>query len=377
MTHESSVDSIVIGAGVMGSAIALRLAQAGQRVVVLERAVPGAEASSAAAGILGPQVEAEADGPLFRLALASRERYPAFSEELHAATGHDLGFRRVGVVRAMATEDELEAWLAERAWQGAAGLSVRVVRGAELAEVEPALGTHLPAAVHLADEAQVDAQALALALPEAARRAGARFERAAVLRVRVEGRRVTGVDLDSGPRHAAAVVVAAGAWTGQVVGAALPHDAVSPVRGQMVLLKVEGDVVGPRTIVFGASGYAVPRAQGRVLLGSSMERVGFDKRVTAAGVAGILGHALAILPGLGRATLESTWAGFRPAPRDGLPLIGATHVDGLFVASGHHRNGILLTPITADLVADAVLGRASALDPTPFRPTRFSLDAPG
>ncbi len=371
MTHESSVDSIVIGAGVMGSAIALRLAQAGQRVLVLERAVPGAEASSAAAGILGPQVEAEEDGPLFRLGLASRERYPAFSEEIHAVTGHDLGFRRVGVVRAMASEAELESWLGQRAWQAGAGFSVRVLRGAEIAEVEPALGGQVPAAVHLADEAQVDAQALALALPEAARRAGARFERATVLRLRLEGHRVTGVDLDAGVRPASAVVVAAGAWTAQVVGAALPPDAVTPVRGQMVLLKVEGDVVAPRTVVFGSGGYAVPRAHGRVLLGSSMERVGFDKRVTAGGVASILGNALSIMPGLAHATFESTWAGFRPAPRDGLPLIGATPVDGLFVASGHHRNGILLAPVTADLLADAVLGRVSALDPTPFRPDRF------
>lgn len=365
-------DCIVIGAGAMGSAIALRLAQAGQRVLVLEKAVPGAEASSAAGGILAPQVEGEHDGPLFRLALASRERYPAFADEIRDISGHDPGYRRSGLVRAALSEEELAAWLAEREWQRGAGLSLRVVRGDELAKLEPALGPAVVAAVHFPDEAQVDAQALAHAIPAAARHAGAQFRRASVARLRIEGRRVLGVDLDTGLVAAGAVVIAAGAWTPLVAGAALPADAIAPVRGQMVLLRTEPDGVAPRAVVFGPAGYVVPRPHGHLLLGSTMERVGFDKRVTAGGVASILAHALSLMPGLAGATLESTWAGFRPAPRDGLPLIGATAVDGLFVASGHHRNGILLTPVTAELVADAVLGRAGAIDGSPFRPSRFS-----
>lgn len=372
MESDERFDGVVIGAGVMGSAIALRLAQAGQRVLVLEKAVPGAEASSAAGGILAPQVEAEHDGPLFRLALASRERYPGFADEIRELSGHDLGYRRGGVVRAALSDEELEAWLAERDWQRGAGLRVEVVRGAGLAELEPALGAGVVGAVHFPDEAQIDAQALAHAIPAAARHAGVQFRRASVARLRIEGKRVLGVDLDSGRVAAGSVVIAAGAWTSLVAGEALPADAIAPVRGQMVLLKTEPDSVAPRTVVFGPGGYAVPRPHGHLLLGSTMERVGFDKRVTAGGVAAILAHALSVMPGLAGATLESTWAGFRPAPRDGLPLIGATRVERLFVASGHHRNGILLTPVTAELVADEVLGRAGATDASPFRPSRFA-----
>ncbi len=376
MERGERFDSIVIGAGVMGSAIALRLAQAGQQVLVLEKAVPGAEASSAAGGILAPQVEGEHDGPLFRLALASRDRYPVFAEEIREISGHDPGFRRSGVVRAALAEDELAGWLAEREWQRGAGLRVEVVRGAALAALEPAFGAGVVAAVHFPDEAQIDAQALAHAIPAAARHAGAQFRRASVARLRIEGDRAIGVDLDGGLVGAGAVVLAAGAWTPLVAGSALPADAIVPVRGQMVLLRTEPDAVTPRAVVFGPGGYVVPRPAGHLLLGSTMERVGFDKRVTAGGVASILAHALSLMPGLAGATLESTWAGFRPAPRDGLPLIGATAVERLFVASGHHRNGILLTPVTAELIADAVLGRTGSLDPSPFRPSRFLRENP-
>ncbi len=363
-------DTIVIGAGVMGSAIALRLAAAGQRVLVLEKSVPGAEASSAAAGILGPQVEAEQDGPLFRLTLASRDRYPDFIADVEERSGHATGYRRSGVVRAALDEHELRQLALERDWQRRAGLSFEVLSADECRRAEPALGPRVAGGLHFRDEAQVDAQALAQALPVAARRAGACFERAAVASVAIENGRAVGVRTDSGTIPAAAVVLAAGAWTSLVAGSLLPPDAIAPVRGQMVLLA--GAIAGsPHAVIFGPHGYLVPRDAGRVLLGSTMERVGFDKRVTAAGVASILAAALELAPDLADATLESSWAGFRPAPRDGLPLLGSL-LPGLFVASGHHRNGILLTPVSAELVAGAVLGRTPALDVTPFRPDRFA-----
>lgn len=365
-------DTIVIGAGVMGCSIALRLVQAGQKVLILEKAVPGAEASSAAAGILGPQVEAEEDGPLFRLGLASRALYPDFTDEIRELSGQDVGFRRSGVLSVARTAAALEELVARRAWQASAGLAMHPMSGDELRCIEPALGHDLAGALHFPDDAQVDAQALAAALPVAVRRMGASIERATVTGIELAAGKVTGVSLDSGNVAAGAVVVAAGAWTSLVVGAALPADAVVPVRGQIVRLVARTEQL-PHAVVFGGGGYLVPRDAGRVLLGSTMEKVGFEKRVTAGAVAAILGNALSLVPGLASAAFESAWAGFRPSPRDGLPLLGATATPGLFVASGHHRNGILLTPRTANWMADAVLGRASSIDSTPFRPDRFQL----
>lgn len=337
-------DVVVVGAGVMGSAIALRLAQAGARVLVLERSVPGAEASSAAAGILGPQIEAEADGPGFRLGLASREAYPAFVAEVEELSGVRLEFRRCGLLRVGA---ELPRW------QRAAGLAVEELPGDEARRLEPALSPAVESALHFPDEAQVDPQALARALPIAAERAGASFRQAVVAGIAHDGDRAVGVELEGGREPAGAVVVAAGAWTSLVPGVGLDPERIRPVRGQMV--RLGPGTAQPGRIIFGRRGYVVPRADGTVLCGSTMERAGFEKRVTAEGVASILANALEALPGLGGREIVATWAGLRPFPQDGVPLIGEL-TPGLFVASGHHRNGILLTPETARLVAAAVRG---------------------
>jgi glycine oxidase len=170
--------------------------------------------------------------------------------------------------------------------------------------------------------------------------------------------------------HAGAVVVAAGAWTSLVEGIGLPHDAVQPVRGQMVGLRLREPVLS--RVVFTPRGYLVPRPDGSVLCGSTMERVGFDKRVTAGGVASILANALGALPGLAGAELAASWSGLRPAPSDGLPLLGMGAARGLFVASGHHRNGILLMPETARLVAECVLAGREPEALRPFSPSRFA-----
>ncbi len=359
-------DCIVIGGGVMGCALALRLAQAGASVLVLEKAIPGAEASSAAAGILAAQEEAREPGPLFELGLASRARFPAFAAELRELVGIDVAYRRTGVLAACVDDAGLVALEARFAWQRAAGQRVVMLSADEARVLEPGLGPRIHAALSFPDDAQLEPRAYARALSLAAARAGVTFVTGAwVTRVLDEGERVAGV-LAGGERYLApSVVVAAGSWSSLVDGAGLAPHAVRPLRGQIVELETRppavcGTIVSPR------GGYVVGRADGRVLCGSTMEEAGWDKVVTAGGMAHVLDVALELVPGLAAAPVTASWANFRPATLDELPLIGPAALAGLFVATGHFRNGILLSAITAELVRDLVLGRTPAFDLTPF-----------
>lgn len=365
-----SYDSIVIGAGVIGSATALRLAQAGQKVLVLERSIPGAEASSAAAGILGPQMEGSEDDPLFHLGLDSREAYPAFAEEILELSGIDIGFRRSGLLR-VALEEEDRAQLEARfAWQRNSGLEVERLGGDEARRLEAGLSPRVAAALYFPREGRVDPRALARALPLAATRAGAHFRTSAVRRVLVDRGRAKGVELSDGEGIASdAVVVAAGAWTSKVEGLRLPEKAIEPLRGQMV--ELHHPELKLERIVFSSRGYVVPRSGGRFVAGSTMERAGYERRVTAEGALRILDQAIAALPSLSKAEPISFWAGLRPCPLDGLPLIGSTRIEGLFLCSGHHRNGILLTPLSAALLAQAVLEGREPARLAPFSPRRL------
>jgi glycine oxidase len=261
-------------------------------------------------------------------------------------------------------------WEARLSWQRQAGLEVERLTGDEARSLEPGLSPRVSLALHFPREGRVDPRALARALPLAAERAGARFRSTRVLGVAVEGSRVVGVDVEGERIEAPNVVVAAGAWTSLVEGLPLPAGAVEPLRGQMVELGHEDLRVG--RIVFSSRGYVVPRGEGRVVAGSTMERVGFDKRVTAEGVLRILDQAIATFPSLAKAEPRALWAGLRPYPKDGLPLIGATEVEGLFVCSGHHRNGILLTPVSAALLSRAVIEGKEPEALAPFSPRRFS-----
>ena len=362
-------DTVIIGGGLMGCGVAWRLAQAGQRVHVVEKAVPGAEASSAAAGILGPQAECDAPGPMLELGLRSREMYRAFVEELLALTGIDVGHRASGLVHAAWTDDGAEK-LRERAkWQRDAKLRVELVDGRGAKELEPALAEGVVAALHMPDEALVDPRPLSRAVSQAASKAGATLQPANVKRVVLEGNRAIGVELADGSRiDAGAVVMAAGAWSGLVPNAGDWAKAVVPARGQLVQFQVAPTLLS--RVIFTERGYLVPRSDGRLLAGSTLEFVGFEKKVTAAGMRSVLDLALAAVPALADAPILESWAGFRPFTPDGMPLLGKSPIDGLFFATGHHRNGILLAPITARLVADAVLRRDLDLDLMPFRPER-------
>ena len=367
-------DTLIIGGGVMGCGVALRLAQAGQKVTVLERSIPGAEASSAAAGILAPQAECDAPGPMLDLGLRSRSLYPAFAEELREATDLDIGYRRCGVLKVASTEEGAQRLAARATWQRAAGLSATPVSTTEVRELEPALTGPMLSGLHLPEEGQVEAPMLATALSLAAARAGVVFETEVVRSVWVEGGRARGVELESGRRESQAVVVAAGAWSALVPGSGPGAASVRPARGQIAQLEMRPLPLS--RVIFTERGYLVPRRDGRLLVGSTLEFVGFEKRVTAGGVHSLLDLAIEAVPRLADAALTSTWCGFRPHTPDGLPLLGPCSVEGLFFASGHHRNGILLAPVTAEVVSAAVLKRSGPVPLGPFRPERWPSQGP-
>ncbi len=338
----------------MGCATALELASRGAReVVVVERAVPGAEASSAAAGMLAAQIESKDAAELDRYVRA-REAYGAWAAELRERSGIDVGYRKSGALIVAKSEGEVARLDASVREQRAAGLAAETLDARGARSVERELGDFAGAA-HFPDEAQVDPPQLLRALTAAIARAGVIVRGGTTVSTLVrEGDRCVGASLDGREvLRADAVVLAAGSWSSLVPG--VPNDVprVRPIRGQLVQLDERPPRLG--TIVFADHAYVVPRGDGRVVCGSTMEDVGHRREVTAAGVQAILASAIAIAPRLGEAELVRTWSNFRPHATSGEPLVGASPLPGLFLATGHHRNGILLAKTTSHAVADAVL----------------------
>lgn len=371
MAASGVADVVIVGGGVMGCAVALRLAQHGLSPVVVERGIPGAEASSAAAGILGPQMEAEGPGPLLDLGLMSRALYPALATELREMTGIDIGYSRSGVLAVALDGHGEEELRRRRAWQTARGLRVETLSPALARTQEPHLGDAVVAALRFPDDAQVNARELARALSQAAAVAGARFLSGRyVRRVVVEGGAATGVELDGEVVAAGAVVVAAGSWSGLVEGAGVPASVVRPARGQLVSIETRPPLLRHVVSVHGR-GYLVPRRDGTVLAGSTMEMAGFRKEVTVGGLAQILMLARTLVPALADAPVTATWSNFRPYTEDHLPVLGATPVRGLVLATGHFRNGILLCPATAQAIAELIARGTASVDLAPFSVSRF------
>lgn len=363
------VDAVIVGAGVMGCGVALELARAGKSVTLLERSIPGAEASSAAGGILGPQMEGSGPGPFLDLCLRSRAMYPSFANDVEQLSGVGVGYLPSGVLRVALSTPEAQALDATVAWQRAVGLRAELLDGAQARELEPQLSKEAVAAAHFPDDHQVDSRLLTRALQMAAARAGAVFRSGYVRSVTSSGGRATGVDLDGEVLEAKSVVVAAGSWSGLVQGAQVDPRVLRPMRGQMVQLQTRLPLF--TRILAGGRGYLVPRADGRILAGSTMELVGYEKQATAGGLHQILSNAIALCPALAEAPVQEVWAGLRPYTEDHLPILGQGPLEGLFLATGHFRNGILLLPITARVVAQLVLGERPSVDLKPFRYDRF------
>jgi glycine oxidase len=364
-------DVVVIGGGVIGLAVAWRAAQRGLAVRVVERGAPGCGASHVAAGMLAPVTEADpGELALLELGLRSAADWPAFAAELAEASGHDPGLRRCGALVVARDRDEAEALERELDLRRDLGLGVERLRPSAARRLEPALAPTIRLALSVPGDHATDPRATVTALAEAGRRVGVDLcTGTAVDRIERDGARIAGVRLASGEIVAAGrVVVAGGAWSGAIGG--LPEVPLRPVKGQILRLR---DPHGPgllERIVRFEAGYLVPRGDGRYVLGATMEERGFDETVTAGGLYELLRDAGELVPGVHELVVEESAAGLRPATPDNAPLLGPDpEIDGLHWATGHHRNGILLAPVTAQIVAAGLDARDAA--PLAFAPRRF------
>lgn len=368
-------DVVVVGAGVIGQSIAWRAAEAGMSVAVIDPD-PGRGASWAAAGMLAPVAEAAyREEPLLVANLASHRRWPTFAAELEEASGQRIGYWECGTV--MVARDRDDAAELERllAFREELGLRVRWLRGRELRRAEPSLATGVRAGVECPDDHQVDNRAVVEALRVAGERAGVELVRDSVAELRGSGERVTGVTLSDGTRlEAGAVVVATGAATAAVGG--LPgawRPPVRPVKGQLLHLRVPaGHPPLAERIVRGLEAYVVPRADGRVVVGATVEERGFDVQVTAGGVHHLLREAYELVPGVLECELVEATAGLRPGTPDNAPMIGQGGAEGLWLAAGHYRHGMLLAPLTSEGIVQLLRSGTAPEELAPLAPSRFA-----
>jgi glycine oxidase len=361
-------DVLIVGAGLIGCGIAYELAKRGASVTVYDRAEPARAASWAGAGMLAPFSEATPDTALVALCRDSLALFPAFVEELRERTGVDARLRRDGTIHVALDEAKLAELATQAQIFRANGGEVEILdRTATLAR-EPLLARDCAGSLFVANEAQVDNRRLGRALVAACDALGVRFERVENVALECDARRVRGLRTAYGFVAAPTVVNAAGAWAGELPGVpARARVPVRPVAGEMLAIAVPAGAM--RSLVWLGHRYLVPRGDGRLLIGATVEDRGFDARVTAGGVHDLLDAALAAAPSLAAFSVVETWAGLRPAAHDGRPYLGRTALDGYLVAGGHYRNGILLTPITARALARLV-DEGNADELAPFVPTR-------
>ncbi|MGQ9370595.1 glycine oxidase ThiO [Azospirillum sp. ST 5-10] len=365
----------VIGGGIVGLAVGWRLAGAGCRVDVFDAGTAGRGATWAAAGMLAANVEAEpGEQALLPLCRLSQSLWPAFAAELEAASGQAVDLRGEGTLVIAQTADDMARLRHHHAFGRSLGLTLEWLSGAETLRREPHLRPGLGGALFSPEDGQVDNRKVAAALVTAFRRAGGTLhEGRAVAEVTVAGGRATGVVVDGARHPADRVVLAAGAWSRRIPG--VPAEALPPVRpvkGQMLALRMDPAAPLLRHVVWTSNTYLVPRRDGRLIVGATVEERGFDERLTAGGVYALLEGVWRAVPGVEELPIDEMWVGFRPGSRDDAPVLGPTPVENLVLATGHHRNGILLAPVTADAVARHVLTGEVEAAIRPFGLDRFA-----
>jgi glycine oxidase len=354
-------DAIIIGGGVIGCSIALRLAVEGLSVALIERDRIGCEASRAAAGMLCPQTEKLEPGDFFDLCLRSRSMYRDFASRIKELSGIDPQYRDEGTVFVALDEHEREESRLWTDWQQKAGLSLERLSANELKKLEPSVSDSTAGGVFIEGDHQIENRLLMDALAVAVRRAGVTvIEGKEASSIIVIDDKAAGVLCEGERMEAGAVIVAAGSWSGRLLENFLPNVKTIPVRGQMIALR--GDRVPMMRVLHSKRCYLIPRSDGRVLIGATVEYAGFQKAVTAAGINSLLDAALELSPELGDFSIVETWCGLRPDTVDHLPIIGESGVDNLLLATGHFRNGILLAPVTAELIAEAIFDRPSSAE---------------
>ncbi|MBC6461266.1 glycine oxidase ThiO [Actinomadura sp. HBU206391] len=370
------MDVVIVGAGVIGLTIAWRSAARGLNVTIVDRH-PASEASHVAAGMLAPVGElAYGEERLLRLGIDSRDRYPAFVAELEELTGHDTGYRDDGTVQVAFDTDDLAFLDDLRRFQETLGLPATALSGRECRRLEPMLAPSVRGGLLAERDGSIDPRRLTGALLSAVERSGVTLVRQNVTRVLVEGDRAVGVRTEAGEDlRADQIVLATGAWTHRLEG--LPRDVVPvirPVKGQVVRLRTRVPFLTRTTrgVVRGSSIYLVPRSDGEVVVGATQEEMGYDTTVTAGGLWELLRDARELIPGITELEFVEVSAGLRPGSPDNAPLLGPAALSGLSLATGHFRNGVLLTPVTGDVMAEALITGRLPDVARAFSPERFA-----
>lgn len=365
----SAYDVAIVGGGIIGGSIAFELAREKLRVVLLDRQQPGLEASWAAAGMLSPGPETHDAVPLVPLAKESLRLYPEFIAAIEDASGKSTAFVREGTLEIFPGPDGESQREKMAAEYRRFDLPMERISFEAARKLEPALGPAARVAAWLPEEAVVDPRWLTESVIAAGRSRGVEIRHnTAVTSVLHDGTRCRGVVAGNQEIAANRVVLAAGAYSAGIKGMAA-YAPTRPIRGQILALR-SNDLRLSR-VLRSERGYLVPRRDGRIIAGSTLEDAGFAKHVTPAGIRHVLDAALELVPGLASAEIIETWAGLRPGTPDTLPILGPTDIEGVFIATGHYRNGILLTPVTAKLLCEWILGSRTSFDASAFSPLRF------
>ncbi len=381
-----TAEVVIVGGGVIGMTVSRQLASRGLRdVLLIERSGLGTESSFAAAGMLAPQSEADGADEFFHLACRSRDMYPAFATTLRNETGIDIELETTGTLYLAFTEEDVHEVERRYDWQVKAGLAIEKLSPAAAENLEPSIAPNVRAALKFPRDMQVENRRLVSALAAANEILGVQVvTETRVDSVQINRGRVAGVKTSRGFVATNKVVVAGGAWSSllavsdhamsdqKLSDKAFCNVSIEPVRGQMLSFHAEPPIA--RHVIYSPRGYIVPRSDGRLLAGSTTEHVGFDKRVTNAGRKSILSAATEIAPAIASLPITASWAGLRPRAPDNLPVLGpCAEIEGVFYATGHYRNGILLAPVTGELIARAIVDHVVEPPLTLFSPDRFNL----
>jgi glycine oxidase len=363
-------DAVIVGAGLIGSAVAFELSREKLHILLLDREDPAREASWAAAGMLSPAPDSKESLPLVPLGKASLALYPEFISRVEEASGLRGGYRQDGALEVFFGPHSREFQQQMHEENLSLVLPSQSISGEDARAIEPALSPTVEAALWMPEAASVDPRSLLRATFAAAQSAGvdARIG-AEVIAVRMQNGRATGVQLAGEEISADLVIIAAGAYSGRIEGVARYAPTI-PVRGQMISLRA--GAAAPSHVLRSQAGYVVPRGEGNLAAGSTIEDAGYRKEVTPEGMQKILAAAVELAPSLREAEVSEFWSGLRPDTPDHLPILGACDVEKLYFATGHYRNGILLAPATARVLCDCITGSKAALPSSQFSPMRFA-----
>ena len=382
MNLSKNQDILIVGGGIIGLSLARSLRNRGvDKIMILEQNKCGREASYAAAGMLAPQAEADCADDFFRFCQESRDLYPQFAEDLFSETAVDVELDRTGTLYLAFTERDAENLEDRYAWQKNANLSVEKLSRKEVLEIEPNVSPDVLFGLRFPLDWQVENRKIIEALIKLLPKQKGTIQQpinsdgsfsGKAKRLLSEGNRITGVETDLGVFSASIVVIASGAWTSLIEDKfrLLSDIKIKPVRGQMLAFNDNHKLL--RHVIYTARGYIVPRKDCRILVGATVEDVGFENYTTGAGVASLLNTAFEISSKFKDLSLKKSWSGLRPFAADGLPILGAfSEIENLFVATAHYRNGILLAPRTAEILADKIVGNKESKYLETFSPRRF------